>query len=70
MIHQALGFLPTPKGPTFIGKAVFGSAGDKEKEEPNEKAVFDEESDIDELFPSPSETLQKLVPIRQLRSEN
>jgi hypothetical protein len=70
MIHQALGFLPTPKGPTFIGKAVFGSASDSEKEEHEEKGVFGLDDDIDELFPSPSDTLQKLVPIRQLRSEN
>ena len=70
MIHQALGFLPTPKGPTFIGKAVFGSASDSEKEEHEEKGVFGLDDDIDELFPSPSDTLQKLVPIRQLRSQN
>ena len=70
MMHQALGFLPTPKGPTFIGKAVFGPSGSADEKEVDDKTVFDGEDDIDELFPSPSETLQKLVPIRQLRSEN
>lgn len=70
MVHQGLGFLPSPKGPTFIGKAVFGPSGGKEKEEPTEAAMFDGDDDIDELFPSPSAMQEKLVPIRQLRSEN
>jgi hypothetical protein len=65
-MHQALGFLPSPKGPTFIGKAVFGSAGAKENEEPAEGAIFDADSDINELFPAPSTMQDRLVPIRLL----
>lgn len=70
MMHQALGFLPSPKGPTFIGKAVFGPSGGKEQDEPEQAEVFGEDDDLDNLFPPPSATLEKLVPIRQLRSEN
>ena len=65
-MHQALGFLPSPKGPTFIGKAVFGAGGNKESEEQTDANVFDADNDIDELFPSPSAMQEKLVPIRQL----
>jgi hypothetical protein len=64
-MHQALGFLPSPKGPTFIGKAVFGPGSSKETEGPVDATVFDGDDDIDELFPAPSDMQEKLVPIRQ-----
>jgi hypothetical protein len=64
-IDTALGFLPSPKGPTFIGKAVFGSTGTKEKEESEPNAVFGEDDDLDDLFPMASSMQEKLVPIRQ-----
>ena len=62
MIHQGLRFLPTAKPPTFIGKAVFGASGDKDADHP---ATFDEDDDLDDLFPPPSTMQEKLVPIRQ-----
>lgn len=65
MMHQALGFLPSPKGPTFIGKAVFGPSAGKEKDESVDAEIFDGDDDIDELFPAPSAMQEKLVPIRQ-----
>ena len=65
-----VGALPSAKGPTFIGKAVFGSGGsgggDKEDDEPSTPAaVFDSSDSYDELFPSANEVQDKLVPIRQ-----
>jgi hypothetical protein len=63
-IHQALGFLPSPKGPTFIGKAVFG-AGGKENDQPPDNAVFGEDDDLDELFPPANAMQERLSPIRQ-----
>jgi len=64
-MHQGLGFLPSPKGPTFIGKAVFAGQGAPEKEEPEQTATFGENDDIDQLFPSVTAMQDKLIPIRQ-----
>ena len=64
-MHQALGFLPTAKGPTFIGKAVFGAGGGSEKEEQSGNAIFDGDSDINDLFPPAVDMQEHLVPIRQ-----
>ena len=68
----ALGILQSPKGPTFIGKqvAVFGNGGGQkqEKEEDEGKTVeaqFDSSDGFDDLFPSPNDVQEKLVPIRQ-----
>ena len=65
MVHRGLGFLPDPKGPTFIGKAVFGPSTGKEGAEPAETATFGEDDDLDELFPPSNSMQEKLVPIRQ-----
>jgi hypothetical protein len=62
-----VGALPSPKGPTFIGKAVFGSSAEKSEESSESSEVFGSEDDLDDLFPSPSAMLEKLVPIRQKR---
>jgi hypothetical protein len=51
--NQALGFIPSPKGPTFIGKVML-NRGESEKDDE------DEEADLDFLFPSTSETHKKL----------
>ena len=65
----SLGFLQSPKGPTFIGKqvAVFGGGG--QKKDGSGEDIMDAEvsSDdgFDQLFPSPNEIQEKLVPIRQ-----
>ena len=68
----ALGILQSPKGPTFIGKqvAVFGNGGGQkqEKKEDESKTVeaqFDSSDGFDDLFPSPNDVQEKLVPIRQ-----
>jgi hypothetical protein len=65
-IDTALGFLPSPKGPTFIGKAVFGSQSTTSNSENAEApATFGEDDDLDDLFPSCSTMQEKLLPIRQ-----
>ncbi len=63
-MDTALGFLPSPKGPTFIGKAVFGTNGSQEKED-GQPATFGGDDDLDDLFPSPNAMQDKLNPIRQ-----
>jgi hypothetical protein len=65
MLHQGLGFLPTAKGPTFIGKAVFGGGGGREGTEPGQPTVFGEDDDLDELFPPANAMQERLAPIRQ-----
>jgi hypothetical protein len=66
-----VGAMPSAKGPTFIGKAVFGAPGGSSKDkddddEPSDAtAVFGMDDDLDKLFPSPSAMQDKLVPIRQ-----
>lgn len=65
LVHRGLGFLPDPKGPTFIGKAVFGATGGREKDEPEMAATFDGDDDLDQLFPPANAMQEKLVPIRQ-----
>ena len=71
-LDTAMGFLPSPKGPTFIGKAVFGSSqatgsGTKSDDDDDDArpAMFGEDDDLDKLFPSASQTQEKLIPIRQ-----
>lgn len=69
-VDTALGFLPSPKGPTFIGKAIFGGAGGNVGSAPKgdddtDDADSDTDSDYNDLFPSPGEIQEKLVPIRQ-----
>ncbi len=63
-----VGALPSAKGPTFIGKAVFGSPTQSAKDADDDDApTIDAPSSdgFDDLFPSPNETQNKLVPIRQ-----
>ena len=75
MLHEMMGTLPTPKGPTFIGKAIFGSGksvmesdGDEGGGSSNAPAdVFTDDDDFEELFPSAKEIQDKLIPIRQKR---
>ena len=64
-LDTALGFLPSPKGPTFIGKAVFASGGAKNEEGEEAKETFSEDDDLEQLFPSATAMQEKLVPIRQ-----
>ena len=71
-LNQALGFTPSPKGPTFIGKAVFGAGKVEtdEEEEQSKSANFSMEDDLDKLFPSATSMQNRLVPIRQRMLEN
>jgi hypothetical protein len=66
----ALGVLQSPKGPTFIGKqvAVFGGNAGATKDDDDGKTIeasSTSSDEFDQLFPSPSEVQDKLVPIRQ-----
>jgi hypothetical protein len=63
--HQGMGFLPSPKGPTFINKAVFGASASKEEDEPAEASIFSAEDDLEKLFSDPVIVQEELVPIRQ-----
>jgi hypothetical protein len=67
MLHTGLGWLPSAKGPTFIGKqvAVFGGRESTENNPAAPVSTFDGDDDLDQLFPSSSDMQQKLVPIRQ-----
>ncbi len=71
-LDTAMGFLPSPKGPTFIGKAVFGSNSKSsapvipDEEEDEDGGFVDADNvDIEKLFPSSNTMQQKLIPIRQ-----
>lgn len=73
-LDTAMGFLPSPKGPTFIGKAIFGAGtansspasakDDDDDDSPEPTAIFDND-DFDNLFPPSNAMQEKLVPIRQ-----
>lgn len=69
-LDTAMGFLPNPKGPTFIGKAIFGSGrnvmGQQGSGDEDEAAVStDDDPDLDKLFPPANAMQEKLVPVRQ-----
>ncbi len=75
-LDTAMGFLPSPKGPTFIGKAIFGSGkqnindqgagkGDEDDEEEGIVLDADGDPDLDFLFPPSNDMQTKLIPIRQ-----
>jgi hypothetical protein len=67
-LDVAMGFLPSPKGPTFIGKAIFGSgknAIDQQRGDDDEEGDGDDGPDLDRLFPPANAMQQKLTPIRQ-----
>jgi hypothetical protein len=67
MFLTGTGWLPSAKGPTFIGKqvAVFGGTKPNDTGETTGAPVFDGDDDLDQLFPPSSEMQQKLIPIRQ-----
>jgi hypothetical protein len=74
-LDTAMGFLPSPKGPTFIGKAVFGGGGggqsggsapaEVDDDEPEEEYIEAENIDLEKFFPSSNTIQQKLIPVRQ-----
>jgi hypothetical protein len=78
--QTASGVLPSPNGPTFIGKVVFGSgkgtmsaqgAGQSDDNDEDGPVVdVDNDPDLNHLFPSSNEVQQKLIPIRQRMLED
>jgi hypothetical protein len=74
-LDQAMGFLPSPKGPTFIGKAIFGSgrsAMDAQRlgngpddDDEGEVPMADDEVDLDRIFPPANRMQERLAAIRQ-----
>ncbi len=68
-VDMAIGWLQGPKGPTFVGKqvAVYNAGGLPAKDD--EGQVIESPKEVsdgfDDLFPSPNEVQNKLVPIRQ-----
>lgn len=70
-LDVAMGFLPSPKGPTFIGKAIFGGGQNvmmqqREADEDDEdRTLSGDELDLDRLFPPPRNMQEKLTAIRQ-----
>ena len=79
-LDTAMGFLPSPKGPTFIGKAVFGSGGggggsapaQMEDDDLDEEDTFvdAEKVDLEKFFPSSNTIQQKLISVRQKMLED
>lgn len=78
-LDTAMGFLPSPKGPTFIGKAIFGSgnqtmnaqgAGKGDEDDDGPVVDADDDPDLDTLFPPSNDIQQKLIPIRQRMLED
>jgi hypothetical protein len=68
-LDMAMGFLPNPKGPTFIGKAIFGSGKnvmDQQRgDDEDDPGDGDDGPDLDRLFPPANAMQEKLTPIRQ-----
>jgi len=66
-LDTALGFLPSPKGATFIGKAIFGSGQNAMEQQRNDEdgEVIDGDLDLDRIFPPANIMQQKLLAIRQ-----
>lgn len=73
-MDTALGLLPSPKGPTFIGKAVFGSgsqtmnaqgAGKNDDDDDDVIEGDTDDPDLDHLFPGSNQMQQRIIPIRQ-----
>jgi hypothetical protein len=62
-LDTAMGFLPSPKGPTFINKTIFQSGKSQTSGDGDEDD--DGEPDIDRIFPPANAMQEKLTPIRQ-----
>jgi hypothetical protein len=78
-LDQAMGFLPSPRGPVFVGKAVYNSGKavmdrqrrcndddmlDDEDVTIDEVPIMESDPDLDRLFPPPARMQEKLIPIR------
>jgi len=64
-LDTAMGFLPSPKGPTFIGKAIFGSGKNAIDQQRSDDDEDEDDPDLDKLFPPANDMQVKLTPIRQ-----
>jgi hypothetical protein len=68
-LDTAMGFLPNPKGPTFIGKAIFGTGKnvmDQQRGGDEDDGGGDDDGpDLDRLFPPANAMQERLTPIRQ-----
>jgi hypothetical protein len=67
-LDVAMGFLPSPKGPTFIGKAIFGSGQTvmmQPRGDEDDEVLSGDELDLDRLFPPPRNMQERLNGIRQ-----
>ena len=67
-LDTAMGFLPSPKGPTFIGKAIFGSGKDvmdQQNGDDDDAPVMVDNENLDRLFPPANTMQERLIPIRQ-----
>lgn len=67
-LDTAMGFLPSPKGPTFIGKAIFGghtTSDASEKEDNTESGVYNDTGEYNDLFPDAEIMQEKLISLRQ-----
>lgn len=76
-LDTAMGFLPSAKGPTFIGKAVFTGPGsgspaaaavvsdDDDTDTDNQLVHFAPDDSLSSIFPSSNAMQEKLIAIRQ-----
>jgi hypothetical protein len=64
-LDTAMGFLPSPKGPTFIGKAIFGGKNVDQGGDDDGDSDDGDGPDLDKLFPPANAMQEKLTPIRQ-----
>lgn len=68
-LDTARGFLPSAKGPTFIGRATFTSGssvgGNSSNDDEDATSPMGQDEVIDQLFPSVVGIQEKLIPIRQ-----
>lgn len=67
-----VGALPSPKGPTFIGQAVFGASvksGSHDDDEDDTPRAFGGDDDIDILFPPARDMQHKIQSVRQKQIE-
>ena len=73
-VEMSFGWLQGPKGPTFVGKqvAVFNGPGSQGQDDEGQvvEAKVEVSDGFDNLFPSPTDVQNRLVPIRQRRLES
>jgi hypothetical protein len=75
-LDTAMGFLPNPRGPLFIGKAIYNSGADAmqqqrrrdgdgpDEEDEDDIPIAASDIDLDKIFPPANLMQEKLIPIR------